>query len=294
MSDGEQAGRIRRAESAVEPEPALESVTELLDETRAIAARYFFARGGEQGTRDKGAEGRGSSGSRAFDPVTEADTRIEAVLRAGIEERWPDDRIIGEEEGASGAEDAARCWYLDPIDGTKAFVTGMAGWGTLIGVVEDGRAVAGWMDQPVLGETYRSVDGTAEVLRRGALVDAGAPEREELRVSGCTELSDAVLYSTHPSMFDGSGLEYAALAGAVRLGRYGGDCYAYCQLAAGRVDLVVEATLGPHDIVALIPIVEGAGGVIEGPGGQSPIAGGTVVAAASPELAAQAWEALGR
>lgn len=266
-------------------EPALESVTELLDETRRIAVEYFYARGGAQGTRDKG-------GAAGFDPVTEADERIEALLREGIAARWPGDRIVGEEEGVSGVEGADRCWYLDPIDGTKAFVTGMAGWGTLVGVVESGRAVAGWMDQPILGETYRAVGGTAEVLRRGTLVDAGVPARETLHASACRELGDAVLYTTHPSMFDASGLDYAALAGAVRLGRFGGDCYAYCQLAAGKVDLVVEATLGAHDIVALVPIVEAAGGVISGPDGESPIGGGTVVAAATPELAARAWEVL--
>lgn len=268
-------------------DPHLSTVLELLPRTREIAIGYFHARPGALGTQDKGGGVRG-----AFDPVTMADKEIEAVLRAGIAERWPGDRIVGEEDGISGRADAERSWFVDPIDGTKAFFSGMAGWGTLIGAVEDGRAVAGIMDQPVLGETYVGIDGGAEVLRRGLVVDAGVPARERLGVSPCEELGEAVCYSTHPTMFDGGEWNFARLTESVRLQRYGGDCYAYCQLAAGRVDLVVESQLNAHDIVALIPIIEGAGGVIEGPDGSSPIAGGTVVAAATPALAAQAWAAL--
>ena len=269
--------------TSANPHPS--AVLELLGRTREIALGYFYARPGALGTADKG-------GVAGFDPVTLADTEIEAVLRAGIEQRWPDDRIVGEEDGESGRADGERSWFVDPIDGTKAFFSGMTGWGTLIGAVEHGRAVTGIMDQPVLGETYIGIDGTAEVVRRGLVVEAGVPERERLAVSTCEELSDAVCYSTHPSMFDGGEWNFGRLGDAVKLQRFGGDCYAYCQLASGRIDLVVESQLGAHDIVALIPIVEGAGGVIEGPDGTSPVAGGTVVAAATPELARQAWAAL--
>lgn len=265
--------------------PPLSDVLELLGRTREIAIGYFYSRPGVLGTEDKG-------GVAGFDPVTLADREIEAVVREGISRRWPADRIVGEEEGESGRADAERSWFVDPIDGTKAFFSGMTGWGTLIGAVENGRAVAGIMDQPVLGETYIGFDGSSEVVRRGLVVDAGVPEREPLAVSTCEELGEAVCYSTHPSMFDGGEWNFGRLGEAVRLQRFGGDCYAYCQLAAGRVDLVVESQLGAHDIVALIPIIEGAGGVIEGPDGSSPIAGGTVVAAATPELARQAWAAL--
>lgn len=268
-----------------EVEPAIETVAEQFAATGQIARRYFFGRASDLGTDDKGSR-------TGFDPVTAADREIEAVLRDAIARRWPADRIVGEEEGVSGAAAARRSWYLDPIDGTKAFLTGMTGWGTLVGVVEDGHAVAGWMDQPVLGETFSAIDGLATVTRRCPAGTAD-PLVEELHTSGCTRLDEAIMYTTHPSMFDAELTEsYAALADAVRLQRFGGDCYAYCQLAAGRVDLVVESELNSHDIVALIPIVESAGGVVWGPDREPPLGGGTVVAAATAELAAAAWAVL--
>lgn len=266
-------------------EPAIATVAEQFATTREIARRYFAGRPADLDTDDKGSR-------TGFDPVTAADREIETVLRAAISRDWPDDRIVGEEEGVSGAADAARSWYLDPIDGTKAFLTGMTGWGTLVGVVEDGRAVAGWMDQPVLGETFAAVDGRATVTRSCPTGAAGGVV-EDLQTSGCTRLDEAIMYTTHPSMFDGApAAPYAALAARVRLQRFGGDCYAYCQLAAGRIDLVVESELNSHDIVALIPIVEAAGGVVWGPDGTQPLDGGTVVAAATPELARAAWDIL--
>lgn len=265
---------------------AIGTIADVLTETGAIAREYFYAQAGELATADKG-------GAAGFDPVTVADRRIEAVLRVAIAERWPWDMIVGEEDGVSGAVGAARRWYIDPIDGTKAFVTGMAGWGTLLGVVDGGRAVAGWMDQPVLGETFSAVDHRATVVRRPGFGGRTTAAVEPLHTSGCTEVGEAMLYTTHPSMFSGAQREvYDALGRAVRLQRFGGDCYAYCQLARGRVDLVVEADLKAHDIVALIPIVEAAGGVVWGPERTQPLEGGTVVAAATPQLAERAWEML--
>lgn len=264
-----------------------ERLDELLAASGRIARRHFHGDLESLGTADKNATGG------RYDPVTEADRAIEELLRAGISRLSPGDRVVGEENGATGPEDARRTWYLDPIDGTKAFLTGMAGWGTLVGVVEDGRAVAGWMDQPLLGETFSAVNGRAVVRRPAA--DGGAVQATELHTSECTELSDAILYTTHPSMFGDRGEQrdrYDELGRRVRLQRFGGDCYAYCMLAAGRVDLVVESDLNSYDIVALIPIIEAAGGVITGPDGGQPIEGGTVVAAATPELAEQAWAVL--
>ena len=276
-----------------------EHLDELLAASGRIARRHFYGDLAALAATDKGGAGTGTADSNGaavggnghrYDPVTEADRAIEELLRAGISSMSPGDRVVGEENGVTGPADAARTWYLDPIDGTKAFLTGMTGWGTLVGVVEGGRAVAGWMDQPVLGETFSAVHGRATVRRR-----TNGPEAIDLRVSGCTELSEAIMYTTHPSMFGDDGevrSRYDDLGRRVRLQRFGGDCYAYCMLAAGRVDLVVEADLKSYDIVALIPIIEAAGGVITGPDGRQPLEGGTVVAAATPELAEQAWAVL--
>ena len=273
---------------------ALEHLDELLAASGRIATRHFHGELAALAADDKG-------GAAGYDPVTEADRGIEALLRAGIHSMSPGDRVVGEEHGASGTGTTGRTWYLDPIDGTKAFLTGMAGWGTLVGLVEDGRAIAGWMDQPVLGETFGAVHGRATVRRRPDSSTSGGPAIVELHTSGCTELSEAILYTTHPSMFGevgGQGEEgetrrrYDELGRRVRLQRFGGDCYAYCMVAAGRVDLVVESDLAPYDIVALVPIIEAAGGVVTGPDGDQPLEGGTVVAAATAELAEQAWAVL--
>lgn len=268
-----------------------ERLDELLAASGRIARRHFHGDLEALAAADKNIADAGADEHR-YDPVTEADRAIEELLRAGISSMAPGDRVVGEENGETGPADAARTWYLDPIDGTKAFLTGMTGWGTLVGVVEDGRAVAGWMDQPVLGETFAAIHGRATVQRR-----SDGPEAVDLRTSGCTELSEAILYTTHPSMFDDPDDDevrrrYDELGRRVRLQRFGGDCYAYCMLAAGRVDLVVESDLNSYDIVALIPIIEAAGGVITGPDGRQPLEGGTVVAAATPELAEQAWAIL--
>lgn len=283
----------------------IDRLDELLGSSGRIARRHFYGDLAALAAADKNAANNaagspadptvpaGGGNRGGYDPVTEADRAIEELLRAGISSMLPGDAVVGEENGRSGPADAARTWYLDPIDGTKAFLTGMTGWGTLVGVVEDGRAVAGWMDQPVLGETFSAVGGRATVRRTDG--DTGRPLTVDLHTSECRQLSDAILYTTHPSMFGDSGGSrdrYDELGRRVRLQRFGGDCYAYCMLAAGRVDLVVESDLNSYDIVALIPIIEAAGGVITGPDGGQPIEGGTVVAAATPELAAQAWAVL--
>ena len=289
----------------------IERLDELLAASARIARRHFYGDLADLAAADKNSvgggdravdgagdgEGAGAAAGagvhRGYDPVTEADRAIEELLRAGITAMLPGDAVVGEENGRTGPADAERTWYLDPIDGTKAFLTGMTGWGTLVGVVSGGRAVAGWMDQPVLGETFSAVGGRALVRRPAP--EGGHVQITDLRTSDCTELSEAILYTTHPSMFGDAGEDrdrYDELGRRVRLQRFGGDCYAYCMLAAGRVDLVVEADLNSYDIVALIPIIEAAGGVITGPDGRQPLEGGTVVAAATPELAEQAWAVL--
>lgn len=226
------------------------------------------------------AGGRGS-----FDPVTEADRRTERFLREELTARYPAARIVGEEGGATGPAGPVQ-WLIDPIDGTRAYITGVPMWGVLLGLEVDGRAVAGWCRQPYLDETFAAVDG------RGWLDHAG--RRRPLGTRRTTDLAEASMYSTHPSMFSTPWARAAfdAIAGRVRLQRFGGDCYSYCLLALGAIDLVVEADLQPYDIVPLVPIVEAAGGVVTGPQGATPRQGGFVVAAATPELHARALECL--
>jgi myo-inositol-1(or 4)-monophosphatase len=224
-----------------------------------------------------------------YDPVTAADRGIEDLLRAGLHERFGEHEVIGEERGTTGSPGRYR-WLIDPIDGTKAFITGSPLWGILLGLLDRGSGrgedpgvpVAGWMHQPYLDETFSAVDGTAW-LTRGS-------ERRPLATRRGVDLAGAALYTTFPGMFTTADEQAAfdRLAAAVRLVRFGGDCYAYCLLAMGYVDLVVEASLQPYDIVALIPIVEAAGGVVTGRHGEPAAGGGFVVAAANPEIHAQA------
>jgi myo-inositol-1(or 4)-monophosphatase len=242
-----------------------------------IAVRQFRA---SPVVDDKGA-GRGG-----FDPVTEADRMTERFLRQELSALYPGARIIGEEGGTTGPDGPVR-WVIDPIDGTKAYITGVPMWGVLLGLVVDGRAVAGWCRQPYLDETFAAVDG------RGWLDHPRG--RRDLDTSTTTELNEAAMYSTHPSMFSTpwTRAAFESLATRVRLQCFGGDCYSYCLLALGAIDLVVEANLQPYDIIPLIPIVEAAGGIVTGPLGASPLEGGFVVAAATPELHAQALECIG-
>ncbi len=213
-----------------------------------------------------------------FDPVTAADKAAERVIRKRLAELHPDHGILGEEFGHSEG-DAAYTWVIDPIDGTKAFITGTPLWGTLIGLHHEGRAVLGLMDQPFTGERIQAVSGGAS---RWRLPD-GRSRRNRTR--DCPRLEDAMLATTSPDLLSAAELEaFQALKAHARLTRYGGDCYAYCLLAAGHFDLVVECGLKPHDVAALIPIIEQAGGRITTWTGERPEAGGRIVAAGDPRL----------
>lgn len=221
-----------------------------------------------------------------FDPVTVADRSIEDLVREVISSRFPDHTIVGEErETILGTADVE--WIIDPIDGTRAFITGRPMWGTLVGVSVAGTPIAGWMHLPVLDETYVGFAGTTRRTSQGETVTVST--------RAVSRLSDAVLMCTHPSMFETSQerQDFARVESAVRLGRFDGDCANYGLLAAGFGDLVIENQLQPYDIVPLIPIVEGAGGVITDRSGASPLAGGWVIAAATAELHAEAIALLG-
>lgn len=214
--------------------------------------------------------------SCGFDPVTVADHGAETAMRALIERSFPDHGIVGE-EGGSVRADADFVWTLDPIDGTRAFIAGIPLWGTLIGLTRGGRPVAGMMAQPFIGEQFFS-DGATSRYR-------GPGGSRVLATRSCAAIGDAILCTTSPDLFSPSEQpRYAAVEREVRLARYGTDCYAYCLLAAGHVDAVIEAGLGQHDIVALIPIIEAAGGRVTSWNGGTAAEGGQVLATGDPRL----------
>jgi myo-inositol-1(or 4)-monophosphatase len=220
----------------------------------------------------------------AFDPVTAADRTAEQAMRTLIRRKFPAHGIIGEEFGTERG-DAEYVWVLDPIDGTKAFISGMPAWGTLIALTRAGRPVFGMMHQPFIGERF-SGDGEAAAYR-------GPAGDRALRVRPCEALADAILYTTSPRYMDAADrAAFARVEEAVRLPRYGGDCYSYCMLAAGYVDLVIETKLKPYDVAALIPIIEGAGGIVTTWDGQAPETGGRIIAAGDRRIHAAALELL--
>lgn len=211
-----------------------------------------------------------------FDPVTEADRGAETVIRAVIATAFPDHAIIGEEWGSSG--DGRYSWIIDPVDGTRAFISGAPVWGTLIGFAVDGVAIAGAMSQPFIGETFLAVPGRSTYRRNGVT--------QPNRTSGQTELAPCRVFTTTPALFRTTELmaKWQAIEGATRLQRFGMDCYGYALLAAGHADLVIEPFLNTYDIAALVPIIREAGGAIACWDGSEPTGGGNVVAAATPEL----------
>lgn len=216
------------------------------------------------------------AGPGAFDPVTEADRAAEVVIREKIRAHFPDHGILGEEFG-SDRTDAEFVWVIDPIDGTRAFLCGLPVWGTLVGLKRDGRAVLGMMHQPYTGERF--FGDCARAWMRGPHGDRVLSTRETI------DLRDAILMTTTPALFTGDKRQaYDRVETAVRLARYGTDCYAYAMLASGHVDLVIETGLQPYDIVALIPIVEGAGGVVTCWDGSPATGGGDIIAASNPQM----------
>jgi inositol-phosphate phosphatase/L-galactose 1-phosphate phosphatase/histidinol-phosphatase len=184
-------------------------------------------------------------------PVTIADRQSEAAMRQLINQHFPDHGILGEEYGPERV-DAEWVWVLDPIDGTKAFITGKPSFGTLIALLHHGKPVLGIIDQPILKERWLGVADRPSQLN-------GA----EIACRACPELAQAALYATTPEMFKGADIDaFERLRSSVKLSRFGADCYAAGLLALGCIDLMVEASLQPYDYLALVPVIEGAGGVI--------------------------------
>jgi myo-inositol-1(or 4)-monophosphatase len=219
--------------------------------------------------KDKGA---------GFDPVTAADRAAEIAIAALIATERPGHGIVGEEFGNRN-EQAQNRWVIDPIDGTRAFIMGSPLWGTLIGLLDRHCAALGIMDQPYTRERFWS--GKDATYFRGA-----TGETRQVRTRSCGRIEDATFTTTHPDLFV-PGVEVEAfqrLKSSARMTRYGGDCYAYCLLASGFIDVIIETGLKSYDVVALIPIVERAGGVITTWEGHAATSGGRIVATGDPRL----------
>jgi myo-inositol-1(or 4)-monophosphatase len=195
-------------------------------------------------------------GHRGYDPVTEADRAAETVIRDAVARTWPTHGIHGEEHGLVRGRDPWT-WVIDPIDGTRSFILGHLHWGTLIALHDGTRPVVGVTHQPFVGETFVGTVGEGAQWRRGS-------ERRALRTRRCERVADAVVSTTDPRHFRSARQRAAwtiATEGA-RLVRYGGDCYCYTALAMGLADVVIETGLHAYDIQSLIPLIEGAGGVV--------------------------------
>jgi myo-inositol-1(or 4)-monophosphatase len=224
-------------------------------------------------------------GRAVFDPVTEADKNAEKAIRAIIDAERPGDGILGEEFGEKPGRNALR-WVLDPVDGTRAFINGRLEWGSLIALEENGKPVLGILDQPYIGERFIGANGRAELHHKGAVTP--------LQVRQCERLEDAILCATHPDGYFAKGERdaFRRVQRAVKMSRWGGDCYIFGTMALGFTDLIIESAFKRWDVAALIPIIEGAGGVITNWQGGSCADGGQCLAAGTPELHKAAMELL--
>ena len=237
----------------------------LADEARLISLKYF-----KKKIRIKNKE------KYSFDPVTVADVKIQKKLNHLILKDFPDHSIIGEEETHS--KNSTYEWCIDPIDGTKSFIQGMPLWGTLISLSENGNIILGLADIPALDERYIGYEKRSYKIING--------KKTTLKVRKNREISDSILNTTSPYLFanknDQSSFE--RLSKRVKLTRLGGDCYSYCLLADGLVDIVVESGLNAWDIRALEPIIMNAGGILKTWDNKNISKGGRIIACANNEI----------
>ncbi|WP_128253610.1 histidinol-phosphatase [Falsirhodobacter deserti] len=218
--------------------------------------------------------------SGGFDPVTAADRAAEQAMRKILADRRPHDGVLGEEFGQS-AGTSGLVWVLDPIDGTRGFLCGTPTWGVLVAVAEQGRPVFGIIDQPYIGERFEGGFGLSRVT--------GPRGTSRLATRAPRPLAEAMLMTTFPEVGSlDEGAAFRRVAEHARLTRYGMDCYAYALLAAGQIDLVIEAGLQPYDIQAPLAVVEAAGGIVTDWTGGPAAQGGRVIAAANPQIHAEA------
>lgn len=244
----------------------LQTAHALADAARPIALKYF--RGAGLNVDNKLTEG--------FDPVTIADREIELKMRDILAQCRPDDAIHGEEfapkTGTSGLT-----WVLDPIDGTRSFISGTPTWGVLIAVGPETGPMLGVIDQPFTEERYIGAFGQAEVLRHG--------KTRQIQVRNCKDLNDAILFSTFPEIgTDRERRAFEKVRDQAKLTRYGTDCYAYALLASGQIDLIIEAGLNAYDIQGPLALIQQAGGIVTNWQGGTAHEGGQVVAAGDPAV----------
>jgi histidinol-phosphatase len=246
-----------------------------LADAAGVVIRPYFRRAIE--VVDKGK----LAGKTAFDPVTEADRNAETAIRLLIKERYPNDGILGEEHGRDEGT-SGRVWILDPIDGTRAFITARHTWGTLIALCDGDKPVLGVIDQPVLRERFIGYPGTATFA---------SPEgTKPLSARACPDLASAVVSTTHPwGYFDPKQrAAFENLCNKARMSYFGGDCYGYALLAMGFIDVIAEGRLAPWDVAALIPVIENAGGIVTDWKGNRFSNGGSVLACGDRRVHAEA------
>lgn len=253
----------------------MEFAVDVIEQAGRIALRHFRS----------DLEVTNKAKKRSYDPVSRADMEVEEYIRSRIRESFPDHGIVGEEFGADPGASSLK-WLVDPIDGTRGFLSGSPMWGVLLGLIDGDRCIAGLMHQPFVGDLYAGGGAQAFHQRDG--------QRRTIRARDTRNIADAVLCCTHRDMFktDRERSAFGKVESACRYSRFGTDCYGCCLLAHGFVDLVVEGDLEPYDVVPLIPIVEGAGGVITDWKGGPALDGGCIVAAATRALHGQALELL--
>ena len=264
-------------EFSVSEQQALRAVAdEMADVAREVTLCYF--RNTALAVDNKEAGG--------FDPVTVADREAEQAMRAVLAKRRPNDAIFGEEFGQTPGS-SGLTWVLDPIDGTRAFISGATSWGVLIGLDAGQGPVLGVVDQPFIGERFIGGFGAAE-WQRGA-------DKRAISVRACESLENAILMSTFPEVgTNAEGAAFAAVSKQCKLTRYGLDCYAYALVALGQIDLVIEAGLNAYDVQGPIGVVQGAGGIVTDWQGRPAHNGGQIIAAGDKRVHAAALDILNR
>lgn len=251
------------------PEVLVEFAVSLAEAAGAVARRYFRTPLNVDDKAD-------------LSPVTRADREAEQAIRSRVADRYPDHGLVGEEEGPDRPE-ADYVWVVDPIDGTRRFITGNPLFGTLVALLHNGNPVIGIIELPALGERWIGAKGRETLFQ-----DAAGPRPAKVRA--CERLSEATLSASSPHMF--SAAEFPAferVRKACKSALYGGDCFNYGALANGYQDLVVEADMDPYDYLALVPVVEGAGGIMsDWTGAPLRLGGeGRVIAAGDPRVHAE-------